>query len=667
MSKAEIKTRIEKLKGEIARHRYAYHVLDEQTISDSALDSLKHELYKLEQEHPEFVTPDSPTQRVGGKPLDKFAKIKHTSPMLSMEDVFSFAELQAWETRLGKIFTIHGGYFCMPKLDGLAIELVYRDGHLHSASTRGDGLVGEDITQNVKTIEAVPLVFASSAARLKPWPTMPREVVVRGEVYFPLDEFEKLNKRLAKAGESIFANPRNAAAGAVRQLDPSITASRKLSFSAWDLVGGDFVSHDQELAWLKASGFPVNPEAKRCATLAEVKKFFEQTAKKREKLNYWIDGVVIRVNDNKAYTELGVVGKTPRGLVAWKFAAEEATTVIENVEWFVGRTRALTPVAVVRPTSVAGTTVTHASLHNADEIQRLDVRIGDTVILYKAGDIIPKVKEVLTKLRPKNARAIHPPKVCPVCGSPTERREGEVAFYCTNTRCFAQERENLLHAARAFGIDGLGPQIVAALMDNKVVQSPPELFTLKVDDLLGLERFAEVSANKLVDEIQSHKEIPLDKFLVSLGIRHVGDETARLLAQEFGTLERVMNASAEDLIVVEGIGEVVGQSIAEYFADERNQRLVQQFKINGIKILSVRRSEKGALSGKSFVLTGTLRSTSREEAQARIRERGGETSESVSKKTTYVVVGENPGSKLDKAKKLGVPTLTEDEFLLMLK
>ncbi len=672
MTKSEAKIRIEKLRKEIDFHRTQYHVFDTTTISEAALDSLKHELYQLEQQFPDLITADSPTQRVGGKPLAKFVKVKHVKPMLSMEDVFSPEEFTAWYERVRKLSltTSHSAtpalsLFCMVKLDGLAIELVYKNGLLETASTRGDGLIGEDITQNVKTIEAVPLALQTS-------PSLPLvrggDVVVRGEIYFPIKAFEALNKRLAKAGEPTFANPRNAAAGAIRQLDPAVAASRPLSFFAWDLVTDlGQTTHAQEWEILKELGFPVNPLVCVAQDPKEVEAFWQSTQKRRETLNYWIDGTVIRVNDNRVYEDLGVVGKTPRGLVAWKFAAEEATTVVENVEWFVGRTGALTPVAVVRPTFIAGTTVTHASLHNLDEIERLDVRVGDTVILYKAGDIIPKVKEVLKNLRPKGSKALVAPTHCPVCGSAVERREGEVAIVCSNKRCFAQEREALLHAARAFGIDGIGPAIVAALMDNKVVQSPAELFTLRVEDLLGLERFADVSANKLVTEIQSKKEITLDKFLLGLGIRHVGEETAMLLAESFGSIDRLTKASTEELSQIEGVGEIVARSIVDYLADARHRELIAAYQANGVKIQKAAAKAKGPLSGLTFVLTGTLSSLSREEGKAQIRALGGDPAESVSKSTSYVVVGENPGSKFDKAKMLGVKTLTEDEFLRMLK
>ncbi len=668
MMKKQAEQRIKKLRQEIDKHRYAYHVEDRQTISDAALDSLKHELYTLEQAYPDLITADSPTQRVGGNPLPKFQKVRHATPMLSMEDVFSFEEFTAWYQRIGKlaereVFDI----FCMVKLDGLAIEIVYRDGLLESASTRGDGVIGEDITQNVKTIESVPLRLNTT-----PSPSSGRrgEVVVRGEVYFPIDAFEKLNKRLTKAGEAPFANPRNAAAGSVRQLDPSVSASRPLSFCAWDLVASlsdAYSTHEEEMNWLRSLGFPTSKESELVTTPGDVSVFYQKLEKRRAKLNYWIDGMVIRVNDNRLFEDLGVVGKTPRGLVAWKFPAEEATTVIEDVEWFVGRTGALTPVANVRSTAVAGTTVKHASLHNFDEIERLDVRIGDTIILYKAGDIIPKVKEVLKNLRPKNAKAIHPPAVCPVCDSPVERREGEVAIFCTNPRCYAQDEARILYAARAFGIDGLGPQTIALLLDNKVVQSPPDLFTLKVDDLLELERFADLSANKLVQEIQSKKTITLDRFLLGLGIRHVGEETGMLLAEAFGSLEKITAASESDLAEVEGIGEVVGKSIAEFFGDRHNREVIMAYQKNGVVIELPKPRATGPLTGKSFVITGTLAAMSREQAKEKIRALGGESSETISKKVSYLIVGESAGSKLQKAQKLGVEVLTEEQFLRMLK
>ncbi len=661
MSKTDAKARVEKLRESINKYRYEYHVLDKSEISDAALDSLKHELYMLEQKFPDLITPDSPTQRVGGKALAKFEKVRHRAKMLSMEDVFTPEEFSDWYEklveRLGKKSL---DVFCMVKLDGLAVSLVYEDGLLKTAATRGDGEIGEDVTANVRTMEAVPLRLEGKRGA--------RGVVeVRGEIYFPISEFEKLNARLKKTGEEPFANPRNAAAGTIRQLDPKITAERNLSFFAWDLVTDlGQKTHAEEWKTLRELGFRANAESEVASSVPEVQKFWEKMQKKREKLDYWIDGTVVRVNENDAFERLGVIGKTPRGLVAWKFPAEEVTTVIEDVEWFVGRTGALTPVAVVKPTWIGGTTVKHASLHNLDEIERLDIHIGDTVILYKAGDIIPKVKNALVELRPKQAKKIVPPKHCPVCGSPVERREGGVALLCTNKRCFAQEEAGILLAARAFGIDGIGPSTIAVLLEQKLVHSAPELFTLTIDDLMGLERFAEISSKKLVDEIQSKKHIALDRFITGLGIRNVGEETAIDLAEAFGTIEKIMHASKDELMAVPQIGEIVATSIAEFFADEHNRKLVAAFEQNGVKIAHAKKRAAGPLTGKTFVLTGTLASLGREEAKEKIRALGGEPSENVSKKTSYVIVGVEPGSKAEKAKKLGVTTLSEKEFLAMI-
>ena len=661
---SDAKERIQKLKELIAKHRYAYHVLDSQTISDSALDSLKHELYTLEQAHPDLITPDSPTQRVGGTPLEKFQKIKHAHPMLSMEDVFSLEEFEAWYARLQKrIDHTQIDLFCMPKLDGLAVSLVYEKGFLVTAATRGDGQIGEEVTQNVRTIESVPL-------KIEPLEngSIPAHVEIRGEIYFPLKAFEKLNKQLAKDEKPTLANPRNAAAGSIRQLDSTVAASRPLAFVAWDLIS-DIGQKTTEEAWqfLKQMGFRSAPDSGLALSPKEVVTQWGVLQKRRAKLDYWIDGMVVRVNDRSLYQRLGVVGKTPRGLVAWKFPAQEATTVVKQIEWFVGRTGALTPVAVVEPTALGGTMVQHASLHNIDEIERLDVREGDTVILYKAGDIIPKIKEVLKDLRPKGARSVQPPTVCPVCGSSVARQEGEVALYCTNKNCFSQDQQVILHAARAFEIDGIGPQTITALLENKLINRPSDLFLLKPDDLLTLEGFAEVSARKVVDQIQAHKKITLPKFLLGLGIRNVGEQTAIDLANQFGSLEKLMMTSLEDLIAVDGIGEVVARSVREFFDEPCHQELVRAYEQAGVEILpQTRLKTTGTLTGKTFVVTGTLEKLSREEAKEKIRTGGGKTVGSVSSKTSFVVVGENPGSKFEDAKRLGVRILSEDEFLAML-
>lgn len=666
MNKDEARKRVEKLRESIDRYRYEYHVLDTQTLSDAALDSLKHELYKLEQEFPELITPDSPTQRVGGKALAKFKKVTHARPMLSMEDVFTPEEFGEWFERVKKL-SGHDeiALWLMPKIDGLAVSLVYENGRLVSAATRGDGKIGEDVTLNVRTIDSVPL--ALMGPRLSAPISHGGRVEIRGEIYIPTKDFQKLNEEQEKRGEPTFANPRNAAAGSVRQLDPSITASRHLSFVAWDLVTDlGQTSQSEEWELLKELGFRATPDSIEAGSVEDVAKHWHAIQKKREKLGFWIDGMVVRVNDNATYDRLGVIGKTPRGLVAWKFPAEEVTTVVKDIQWFVGRTGALTPVAVVEPTFVGGTTVQHASLHNIEEIERLDVRVGDTVILYKAGDIIPKVKEALKALRPSGAKAVRVPTECPVCGSPVEKREGEVAIYCTNRRCSAQNQEAVLHAARAFEIDGIGPSTIAALMDGGIIQLPPDLFALTPDDLMPLEGFADVSANKLVAEIQSKKRIPLARFITGLGIRNVGEETARDLAETFGTIERVMDATLEDLVAVENVGAVVARSIVDFFGAAHNRELVASYLDRGVVIERAAKRAAGKLAGKSFVLTGTLESLSRDEAKEAIRAHGGDPSESVSKKTSYVIVGTEPGSKAEKAKKLGVPILSEKEFLAMI-
>ncbi|MFC1788167.1 NAD-dependent DNA ligase LigA [Patescibacteria group bacterium] len=663
MIKSEAEKRIEKLRKAIAHHRYDYHVLDKQSISDAALDSLKHELYQLEQEYPDLITPDSPTQRVGGQPLDKFEKIEHSKRMLSMEDVFSKEEFEKWHERIAKL----GGnktseLFGMPKLDGLAVALVYRDGLLKTAATRGDGSIGEDITQNIRTIEAVPLKLIESK-EIKTSGT----IEVRGEIFYPIKEFEKFNKKQQKENKKVFANPRNAAAGSVRQLDPKITAKRKLDFVAWDLVT-DLGQKTQSDEWqlLEKLGFKPAPESKKFSRPEQVESYWQHLQNKRDQLDYWIDGVVIRINDNIVYDQLGVVGKTPRGLVAWKFPAEETTAVIKEIEWFVGRTGALTPVALMEPVQIGGTTVQHASLHNFDEVKRLDVRVGDTVVLYKAGDIIPKVKEVIKNLRPNSTIAIKLPNTCPVCGAKVEQKKGEVAVYCANPRCFAQDREGVLHAARAFEIDGLGPQIIAVLLENKLIQRAPDLFVLGPDELLGLEGFAEVSAKKLVDEIQSKKEIDLASFIVALGIKNVGEQTAIDLAGYFGTLEKLMKASISELTALSNIGQVVADSVIEFFSHDHNQELVRDYQANGIKIKNPKQKASLKLDNQTFVLTGTLKDLTRDQVKELIRSHGGGISSSVSTKTDYVLVGEDPGSKYQKAKKLGVKTLSEKEFLSMI-
>lgn len=688
MTRRQAEQRILALRKEIETHRHAYHVEDRVSLSEAALDSLKHELYTLEQQYPDLITPDSPTQRVGGEPQPEFGKVQHHSPMLSMEDVFTFDELSDWAARIAKL----GGQlsfetYCMVKIDGLAMSLVYEDGTLRTAATRGDGKIGEDVTANVKTIEAVPLTLRRpSTAELKRFlddhpdshadrvrafcNTLNGRLEVRGEVYMTKKDFDALNARMKKEGSPLFANPRNVAAGSVRQLDSKITASRKLSFYAWDMIDDvGCTTHAAELALLRLLGIPVNGEGVRTRDMAAVQQHFEKIGKKREALNYWIDGVVVRVNSNAAFSELGVVGKTPRGLVAYKFPAEQATTVVREVHWQVGRTGVLTPLAVMDPVFVAGTTVRHATLHNADEIERLGLKIGDTVVLEKAGDIIPKIIQILPKLRTGKEKNIVVPKVCPACGLAVGRRAGEVAVRCDNKGCPGKNMERLAHfvAKSAFDIDGLGPKILEQLQKEGLVSDPSDIFTLTKDELIGLDRFAEKSADNTIAAIEASKRISLPRFLVALGMIHVGEETAADLAEHFGSIERIAEATFEELSAVPNIGEVVAKSIFDWFHEKHNIELVHRLEAAGVRVEKGEKKKTGPFTGQTFVFTGEMDGMTRDEAKQKVRALGGQTSESVSKKTTYVVAGSGAGSKLDTAKKLGVTILDEEGFLRLVR
>jgi DNA ligase (NAD+) len=684
MTKEQAKERIVKLRGEIDRLRYQYHVEDRLEISEAALDALKHELFKLEQDYPELITPDSPTQRVAGKPAAGFKKVTHLHPMLSIEDAFSRQELDEWLGRLKKLRPSAAfDFYAEPKMDGLAVSLVYEDGRLTVGATRGDGRVGEEVTMNLRTIEAIPLVLRRPSDTeietfLKKWKgkvdadrvkrlltTRAGRIEARGEVYMTKKQLAKLNKALEKKGEPLLANPRNASAGSIRQLDPKMAADRGLTFMAYGLFADHGLqTNEQKHEALRLLGFPVNPLGGRCPDADEVDKVFQYLGKQREKLAYWIDGVVVSINDNALFDALGVVGKTPRGYVAWKFAAEQGTTIVRDIIVSVGRTGALTPVAVMDPVQLAGTTVTHASLHNEDEIKRLGLKIGDTVIVEKAGDVIPKVIKVMENLRTGKEKAFRMPKKCPICGSDAARKEGEVATMCTNRGCFAQETQRLLHfvSRRAVDIRGLGDKIVEQLIQEGLVREEADFYKLTPDDLKGLERFADISANKLVKEIQAHTEISLDRFINALGIRHVGEETAADLAQNFGSFETFRAATKEDLLNVEGIGEIVADSIVAFMKDAQEKKRVDHL-LEVVTIGSVAKRAPGKLTGTSWVLTGGLEAMSRDEAKDKIRALGGDVSESVSKKTSFVVVGTDAGSKADKAKKLGVTILDEAAFL----
>ena len=661
--KKEIEDRIKKLRETINHYRYLYHVLDKQEISDSALDSLKKELFDLEQQYPDLITADSPTQRVGGKPLKEFKKIKHQQRMLSFNDAFSKEDMEDWQERFTKLLSEEEknkvNYYCELKIDGLAIELIYKDGFLQTGSTRGDGSVGEDITQNLKTVEAIPLKIDDK-----------RDLIVRGEVFITKKEFERINKIQQEKGLPVYANPRNIAAGSVRQLDPKITSGRKLDSFVYEIVSGfKTEAHEEKHKILKDSGFKTNKHNKFCKNLEEVLHFREQWIKEREKLDYEIDGVVVLINNNEIFEKLGVVGKAPRGGIAFKFPQAQSTTKVLDITVQVGRTGAMTPVAILEPVQVTGITITRATLHNEDEIKRLGLRIGDTVIVGRAGDVIPDIIKVLPELRTGKEKEFRMPVVCPACGTKLEKIEGEVLLRCPNKNCFAQKRRNFYHfvSRTAFNIDGLGPKIIDRLLDEGLVQDPSDLFELKEGDVKNLERFAEKSAENLIKSIQEKREITLAKFIYALGIRNIGEETAIDLAKHFGSIKKIKEAKLEDFDSIANIGPVVSRSVYEWFQEKENIKFVERLE-KKVEIIFQKAEPKSLkLAGKSFVITGSLDSMSRDVAKEKIRQLGGDISESVSSKTSYVVVGLEPGSKAEKAKKLGVTILSEQQFLELIK
>jgi len=682
MTKKEAKQRIEKLKKVINYHRYLYHVLDKQEISDAALDSLKHELYLLEQKYPEFITPDSPTQRVGGKPLEKFEKVKHKIPMLSIEDIFTEEELRDWEEYIKKLIPGEKfDYFVELKLDGLAISLIYKDGILVCGSTRGDGTTGEDVTNNVKTIESIPLKLhipkpgEKLLKELKPeiQESIKKilkkgELEIRGEAFMNIKDFNEFNKKQKEMGKETYANPRNLAAGSIRQLDPKLTASRPLRFMPYDLITDLSQStHSEEHKIMKVLGFKTDPYAKVCKNLEEVIEFWKYASEIRNKLEFQIDGVIVQINQNDIFKKLKVAGKSPRAIRALKFAPKEATSRILDIILQVGRTGVVTPVAVLKPVKIGGVTVTRATLHNEDYIKKLDIRIGDTVIVRRAGDVIPEVAKVIPELRQGKEKKFKMPSKCPVCGS-LLKKEGAY-WKCSNPNCGAVLRRKLYHFVSKPGFDiiGLGPKVIDQLMDQKLVSDPTDLFHLTKGDLIPLERFAEKSAENLVKAISESKKIPLSKFIYSLSIEGVGEETAIDLSNHFGSLEKIKNAKKEELMQIQDIGEVVAENIYNWFRDKKNLEFLQKLKDAGIQIITPKIKKHQKLKGKTFVLTGELENFTREEAKEKIRELGGNVSSSVSKNTDYVVVGKNPGSKYEKAKKLKVKIIKENEFLKMIK
>ncbi len=670
MKKIEAEKRIVKLRELINDYRYHYHVLDESIMSEAAADSLKHELAQLEEQYPELITPDSPTQRVAGKPLDKFRKIKHDKRMISLADVFSEEEIRDWITRNEKL--IPGGrieeFFTDIKMDGLACSLKYRDGVFYQAVTRGDGLVGEDVTLNVKTIENVPLSLSSDNSRS----SLPSEVEVRGEIVIFKEDFERLNEEQRRRGEAEFANPRNLAAGSIRQLDPRVAASRPLKFIAYDLVTPDSETWHDAYCKLREFGFQTSGEDKvfEAGEMREMFDYIHELDDYRKGLKFNTDGMVIKINNRAVYDTLGIVGKTPRGAVAFKFPAEESTTVVRDIVISIGRTGAATPVAILDPVEVAGTTVRHASLHNADEIARLDVRVGDTVIIYKAGDIIPQVKEVLTELRPDGARQFDYEKAlrAQYPDLEFERPEGEVVYRLKGESSdYILKRAIEYYASKsALNIEGLGEKNVAALVDSGMVKSIADLYRLNAREVAKLERFGEISARNLVEAIGAARHPGLAKFVTALGIRHVGAATAVSLARRFKSLDGLMDASEEELMAVPDIGKVVAEAILAWFADEDNVKLLDE-----MRELGVWPSDEAEvalpLEGKSYVVTGTLESMGRKEAEDRLRELGAVVTSSVTRGTTALVVGAKPGkAKLEKAEKMGIVTIDEEELLKIL-
>lgn len=662
----DIKQRVAKLRKEIERHRYAYHVLDKQDISDAAHDSLKHELKALEDEYPELITLDSPTQRVGGEPLPELLNVRHSVRMLSLEDAFSPDELREWERRWQKLAPRQkSSYLVDLKLDGLAISLLFERGMFVRGATRGDGIIGEDVTHNLKTIESIPLrLRTEDLAAATKHKVAGGEVEIRGEVVMLKKDFQDLNRRRRKAGQPEFANPRNVAAGSIRQLNPKLAASRQLTFYAWELVTDlGQTTREESYALMRKLGVKVNPRARACNDLDAVVAFHSRIERERERLPFLVDGVVVKVNDRQLFQRLGVVGKAPRAAVAFKFAAEQATTVVENIQVQVGRTGALTPVAHFRPVRVAGTTVARATLHNAGEIARLDVRIGDTVIIQKAGDIIPDVVQVLKKLRPSNVKSFHMPRHCPVCRQPVVRRSGEAIHFCLNKRCPARQREGLYHfsSKKALDIDGLGPSTIDALVDERLVREPADFFKLKASELRGLPLFAEKKAENLMAAIAKAQKVSFDRFVFALGIRHVGEQTAIDVSHHFRTLERLTHATNDDIAEVPNVGGVVAKSIAEFFRDPKSRERVEALR-KVVTILALTRPTSQKLKGQTVVVTGTLATMSREDAHEKIRAAAGTVGTSVTKNTSYLVLGEKPGSKLDAARKYGVKTLDEQTF-----
>ena len=662
----DIEKELETLRDEIRYHEHCYYVLDQPEISDAGFDKLMDKLKKLEAEHPELVTPDSPTQRVGGKPREGFVKVRHSSPMLSLDNTYSEEELRAWERRVHELSGRKDvEYVCELKLDGMSLALQYEDGRLVRGLTRGDGTTGEDVTANVRTVRSVPLSISKEVLKKA---GVPLDFEVRGELLMPIGAFQKLNAEREKQGLATFANPRNFAAGTVRQLEPSITASRPLDYFGYMLLQKGrtyFDRHWDTINVLEKIGFKTNLNRKLATNMEEVWAFIQHWEGKRESLPYGIDGIVVKVERTSLQEELGYTGKAPRWAIAYKYAARGGVTKIEDIIVQVGRTGKLTPVAVLKPVPIGGTTVSRATLHNMDEIERLGVKIGDWVQVERGGDVIPKVVSVVEdKDHRRGQRSFRMPERCPVCGGHVVRTEGEADHRCVNTNCPAKLRESVLHfASRAvMNIEGMGDALVNQLTDRGMVKNVADIYRLTKNDLLQLERMGEKSAQNVLDEIEASKKLPLERMIYGLGIRFVGERTAEFLAEHFGSMDGLMQASEEELQEVNEVGPRIAHSIVEFFQEPRNRELVKHLRRAGLTFTGKKKQRGTKLSGKTFVLTGTLTNYTRDQAKKMIEDAGGRVSGSVSKKTDFVVAGSDAGSKLDQAKELGVKVIDEKEM-----
>ena len=665
-SAKNIEKEIESLRDKIRHHEYRYYVLDNPEITDAQFDKLMNDLKALESAHPELITPDSPTQRVGGKPREGFVKARHSSPMLSLDNTYNVEDLRNWERRVHELSGRKDiEYVCELKLDGMSLALHYENGHLVRGITRGDGTIGEDVTLNVRTVRSIPLSIPRDKLKAA---GIPADFEVRGEMLMPIAAFKKMNEEREQQGLSVFANPRNATAGTVRQLEPSITAERRLDYFAYMLLKDGrtyFDRHWKTLNTLDAAGFKVNRTRKLAKTFDEAWDFIEHEEIRREKLPYEIDGIVIKVDSTALQDELGYTGKAPRWAIAYKYAARAGITKIDDIRVQVGRTGKLTPVAVLQPVPIGGTTVSRATLHNMDEIERLGVKIGDWVEVERGGDVIPKVTRVVEdKNHPRGHKLFEMPTKCPECGTHVVRTEGEVDYRCVNANCPAKLRETILHFASrgVMNIEGMGDALVNQLTDRGLVRNVADIYKLTKSDLLSLERMGDKSAQNVLDEIDNSRKLPLERVIYGLGIRFVGERTAQFLAEHFGSMDALMEATEEELQQVNEVGPRIAQSIAEFFAEAKNRDLVKKLREAGLRFSGKKKERGTKLAGKTFVLTGTLERYSRDQAKKMLEDAGGRVSGSVSKKTDYVIAGSDAGSKLDKAKELGIPVIGEKEM-----